>query len=210
MKRAVSGFLLAITVLIFTTALALAVIHISDLPYVIDIDLLNISEKSKLSQEEILLNYNAMLDYLSPFSSKAFSLPTLRYTDKASYHFAECKTIFNTVYLLGLISGLILLILAINNALSRKTLKASGAITLAVPAVIGIAVLTNFDWAFNLFHSLLFADSTWLFNPKLDEIINILPSKFFMHCAYTIALFWVAAAAWQLKIGYSKRKYRKR
>ena len=208
MKRTIAGILLAITVLIFTTALGLAVIHITDFPYVLDIDLLNIGETAKLSRGEMLLNYNAMLDYLSPFSSKAFSLPTLGYTEVASGHFADCKVLFNTLYLLGLISGIILALLAINRSVSKRVLRISGTITLAIPAVIGAAMLTSFDWSFNVFHSILFADSTWLFDPQLDEIINILPSAFFMHCGIFIALFWVGGAALQLSIGYSKQKHR--
>ena len=209
MKRAVSGFLLAITVLTFTTALALAFIHISDFPYIIDIDLLNISESSKLTRGEIMLNYNAMLDYLSPFSSKPFTLPTMKYTEIATRHFADCKVLFNTIYLLGLASGIILYYVYANRAVSKHTLKISGAITLAIPAVFGGAMLTSFDWAFNLFHSILFADSTWEFNPERDEIIRILPSDFFMHCAVIMALFWICVAVILLKIGYSKRKHRK-
>ena len=207
MNKAVAGILIAITVLIFTTALGLAVIHTTDFPYVLDIDLLHIGETAKLSRGEMLLNYNAMLNYLSPFSNKPFSLPTLGYTEVASSHFADCKVIFNIVYLLGLISGIILAFLAFNRSVSKRILRISGTVTLAIPAVIGAAMFTNFDWAFNLFHSVLFADATWLFDPKLDEIINILPSAFFMHCGIFIALFWVGGAALQLSIGYSKRKY---
>ena len=145
MKRAIAGILLAITVLIFTTALGLAVIHITDFPYVLDIDLLNISETTKLSRGEMLLNYNAMLNYLSPFSNKTFSLPTLGYTEVASSHFADCKVIFNTVYLFGAIAGLVLAFLAFNKSVSKRILKISGTITLAIPAVIGVAMFTSFD-----------------------------------------------------------------
>ena len=208
MKRAISGILLAATVLVFTTALGLAVIHITDFPYVLDVDLLNIGETAKLSHEEILLNYNAMLDYLSPFSNEKFTLPTLSYTEVASSHFADCKVLFNSVYLLGLLSGLVLAFIAFNNSASKRVLKLSGTITLAVPAVLGAVMFTGFDWAFDFFHSILFAEKTWLFDPKLDEIITILPSEFFMHCGIFIALFWVGGAALQLSIGYSKQKYR--
>ncbi|MBP8640253.1 MAG: TIGR01906 family membrane protein [Oscillospiraceae bacterium] len=202
MKRAIAGFLLAMTVLVFTTALALAVIHIFDFPYIVDIDLLNISESSKISREEIMLNYNAMLDYLSPFSSKPFALPTFEYTQVATYHFAACKLLFNTVYLLGLISGLLLAYIYINRMVSKSTLKISGAITLTIPAAIGAGMLTNFDWTFNLFHSILFTESSWQFNPELDEIIKILPSSFFMHCSVLMTFFWLCGAAIQLLIGY--------
>jgi len=209
MKRAIAGFLLAVVVLLFTTALGLAVIHISNLPYVIDVDLLSISEKSGFSREEILLNYNAVMDYLSPFSDAAFVLPTLDYTAQASYHFDECKILFNNFYLLGLASAVVLVFLTIMKAVSKQTLRISGAVTLAIPVVAGVELLTNFDSTFTFFHSIFFADATWIFDPDVDEIIRILPSEFFMHCAIFIALFWIAGAALQLIIGYSSKKVSK-
>lgn len=206
MKRVIAVFLLSITVLIFTTALGLAVIHITNLPYVIDVDLLSISEGTGLSRDEIMSNYNAMMEYLSPFSNEEFSLPTLSYTDASSNHFADVKTIFNAVYLLGFASGIILIVLTVKKAVSRRTLQISGAITLVIPTVIGIALLTNFDRIFTFFHSLFFVASSWLFDPQIDEIIRILPSQFFMHCAILLAILWISGAALQLIIGYSKRK----
>lgn len=203
MKRAIAGVLIAITVLVFTAALGLAVIHTTDFPFVLDIDLLKISEKSGLSREEILINYNAALDYLSPFTSNEFALPSLGYSAQSSFHFYECKNIFKVIYSLGLVSTFILVFLAYKKAVSKYTLRLSGTITLAIPGAIGVALLTNFDWFFTFFHSIFFAGETWQFDPKKDEIIRILPSEFFMHCAILIVLFWIAGAALQLKIGYS-------
>jgi len=208
MKRIVAGFLFSITVLVFTTALGLAVIHISGFPYVIDIGLLDICEKAHLPREEVLSNYNAVMEYLSPFSNKEFSLATFRYTPKARLHFVECKALFNEVYLLGFASGIILIILMLKRAVSRKTLQLSGTITLAIPAVVGIALLTNFDRTFTFFHSIFFLASSWVFDPRTDRIISILPSEFFMHCAIIMTVFWIAGAALQLIFGYSMRKGR--
>jgi len=151
MKRAIAGSLVAICVLLFTTALGLALITITDFPYVTDIGVLKISENTGLTREEILLNYHAVISYLSPFSNAEFTLPTLGYTEKASFHFAECKTLFNEVYLVGLVSGLILAFLAIKKAVSKKTLKLSGIITLLIPILLAVALMTDFDRAFYFF-----------------------------------------------------------
>ena len=206
MKKYAAGILLAILVLLFTTGLGLAVIHITDLPYKLDIDWLKISESTGLSRDEILLNYDAMLLYLSPFSNSDFSLPTLKYSEVGVFHFAQVKIMFNTVYLAGLISGIILTVLVLIKAVSKKILWISGIVTLLIPAIFGFALASNFDRAFNLFHTLFFEGSTWLFNPKVDQIINILPMDFFMHCAYFVAVFWVIAAAVQIVLSYEKRK----
>lgn len=208
MKKALAGTLLAILTLIFTTALGLAVIQLTDLPYIIDVDLLNISENTGLPRSEIMANYSAMMDYLSPFSEAEFALPTLSHSQKADFHFAEVKTLFKNAYLLGFVSALFLAILFIKNSVSKRVLRLSGAITLTLPAVIGIFALTNFDSAFLLFHKSFFETNTWLFDSKLDSIINILPATFFMHCVILIMMFWIGCAVAQIIIGNYMKKSR--
>lgn len=209
MKRAIAGCLVAIAVLLFTTAFGLVVIHLSNFPYVSDIDYLNISEKAELPRAEVLLNYNAVMEYLSPFTSNEFALPTLGYTAQSSFHFYECKNLFKGIYSMGLVSALILAFLYKKKTVSKLTLRVSGTVTLAIPVVIGVALLTNFDWVFTFFHSIFFAGETWMFDPNADEIIKIMPSEFFMHCAIFLALFWIAGALFQLRIGYSNEEARK-
>ena len=208
MKKALAGILIAILALLFTTALGLAVIQLTGIPYIADVGLLNISENTALPREEIIANYSAMMDYLSPFSDKEFYLPTLAHTPKADFHFAECKTLFRNTYILGFVSALLLAILFIKKSVSKSVLRLSGAITLTLPAVIGIFALTNFDSAFLLFHTSFFATNTWLFDSKLDSIINILPALFFMHCAILIMIFWIGGAVAQLAIGNRIKKSR--
>ncbi len=206
MKIAVTGTLIAAAVLFFTTAFGLALIHITDFPYTADIDYLNITESAGMSRDEILMNYNAIMDFLSPFSDKEFKLPTISYTEKAGRHFADCKPLFDSVYFLGATSALILAILAVKKPIGRRTLKVSGAITLAIPALLVAAVAIDFDRTFNLFHKVFFEGETWLFDPEVDNFIKIMPMEFFMHCAIFIALFWVLGAAVQMVIGCSNRK----
>lgn len=206
MKKYAAGILLAILVLLFMTGLGLAVIHITDFPYTLDINRLKISESTGLSREEILLNYNAMLSFLSPFSTSDFTLPTLKYSATGIFHFEQVKYMFNAVYLASFISGMILAILAIKKAVSKNILWISGIVTLLIPALFGIALASNFDSAFTLFHSIFFEGSTWLFNPNEDQIINILPMDFFMHCGYFIAMIWALGAAAQIILSYEKRK----
>lgn len=209
MKKAVSGMLLAIVVLLFTTAIGLSVIQLTGFPYTADIDYLKIPETSGFPREEVLQNYNAIMDFLSPFSDKQFSLPSISFTERASTHFEECKPLFNAIYLLGAVSALILIVLAKTKSISKSVLKISGAVTLIIPLVIGAAVTIDFDRAFNFFHKIFFKGASWIFDPAADNFILIMPSTFFMHCAIFIALFWVVGAAIQLFIGYSKGKVRK-
>ena len=69
MKKAIYGTFLAVLVLLFTTALGLALIHITDFPFTADIKILQICENTGLSQDEVMANYDAVMEYLSPFTN---------------------------------------------------------------------------------------------------------------------------------------------
>ena len=62
----------------------------------------------------------------------------------------------------------------------------------------------DFQRMFLLFHRVFFSNDYWIFDPDADEIINILPEQFFMHCALIVVGFWLLAAAVQLWAGFSR------
>ncbi|NLV87242.1 MAG: TIGR01906 family membrane protein [Clostridiales bacterium] len=190
------GLALGILSLFLSTSLGLGFIHASNFPYTRDIKTLNISESSGLSREELLDNYKAATKFLSPFSSGEFHLPSLKYSETGASHFYDCKLIFNAVYILGTVSGLGILFAVMRKKLNNpKILSLGVTVTFLIPAVFISAILVNFDLVFNRFHAFFFKGDTWIFDPDVDEIINILPADFFMHCAVVIATFWLAAAA---------------
>ncbi|MBQ3107078.1 MAG: TIGR01906 family membrane protein [Firmicutes bacterium] len=197
-----AGLVLGIAALLLATALSLAIIHIFDIPYVWDIGPLGIELDTGLSREAILENYNAAMDYLAPFGmgSDAFILPSLSWTEEGAIHFADCKVIFQNVYNLGFLSlALVLIAVLLGRAgkLPKGTLLVSGVVTLALPAAVFAAIAIDFDSAFVLFHEIFFSNDYWMFNPREDQILNILPAEFFLHCGIFIAAFWVLAAAFQ-------------
>lgn len=206
MKRALMGFLLAVLALLASTALGLGLIHITGFPYTADIEYLEIQESSGLDRQEIMENYGAVMDYLSPFSREGFHLPTLKYTETGADHFRDCKVIFAWVYLLGLIAALGFAMLAVFRCFDRRTLRYSGIMTAAIPLLLALGALLNFDRLFIWFHRVFFQGETWIFDPNYDEIINILPQNFFMHCALFIAVFWLLAAVLQLFLSREKEQ----
>ena len=206
MKNIALGIIAAILALAFATGVGLGFIHVSDFPYRMDVEGLEISESSGLPKEEILENYNATMKFLSPFRNRPFELPTLGYSEMGSYHFEQCKLFFNIVYAAALLSGFFLLLLGAMRKLTKKVLQIGGFLTLAIPCFVGVVMALNFDKVFTIFHSIFFEGSTWIFDPQVDEIINILPQEFFMHCGVLIACFWLAAAALMLFAGYRKGK----
>lgn len=62
-----------------------------------------------------------------------------------------------------------------------KFLKHTAIGIIAVPLGILLASMINFDQAFIIFHKIAFTNDYWIFDPKLDPIITILPQEFFIH-----------------------------
>ena len=54
-------------------------------------------------------------------------------------------------------------------------------------ALIGALAAVDFDRFFTLFHAIFFpGKDNWLFHPRLDPVILILPQEFFRNCAILI------------------------
>ncbi|MEG0752097.1 MAG: TIGR01906 family membrane protein [Oscillospiraceae bacterium] len=208
MKKWVLGILIAVAAVVFATAAGLGFIQITDIPYTSDIEALNIEMVSGLGREEIMANYHAVMDYLSPFSREDFSLPTLAFSDSGGYHFYECKVIFGRLYALGALCAAVLAIAAIKLERRRipiETLAVSGALTLALPAVLLGVIAVDFNRAFVLFHKLFFNNDMWIFDCRIDPIITILPEEFFLHCALIIAGAIALTSAVQLAVYFVSR-----
>lgn len=201
MKRVALGFALAVLTLIAATGLGLGIIHITDFPYTADIENLNIEAYSGLPREEIMENYDAVMEFLSPFKNIDFHLPTLAYSETGAQHFVDCKAIFNGVYIAALVALITGGIMFAFKAVGKGVLKYAGIFTIAIPVVFGLLLAIDFDRVFVIFHSLFFDGDTWIFDPSVDAIITILPADFFMHCALFIACFWVLGGAIELFFG---------
>jgi integral membrane protein (TIGR01906 family) len=157
--------------------------------YYLDINLLDIPEQTGLSSTVIKDNYDALIDYNSPFFHGDLRFPSLPSSEHGLVHFKEVKNIFMSFYLMLPISILILVGI-IGYKHKRKNysyLEISSLTMIILPFIVGIGAFLNFDKLFVAFHKLFFRNDYWLFDPELDPIINLLPDTFFMHSALLIA-----------------------
>ncbi|NLZ84051.1 MAG: TIGR01906 family membrane protein [Clostridiales bacterium] len=158
--------------------------------YYLDIDFLNIPDSSGYSRDEIKANYDALIDYSSPFFTEELSFPTLAASDNGIQHFREVKNIFNFFYILAAIS-LVISVIIIHYKRTRKDysyLLASSITAIVLPSLVAITLAIDFDKAFVVFHKIFFKNDYWLFDPVTDPVIGILPATFFLHCALLIIL----------------------
>ncbi|HHT97549.1 MAG TPA: TIGR01906 family membrane protein [Clostridiales bacterium] len=158
--------------------------------YYIDIKFLSIEKVSGISKFDIIQNYNALMEFLSPFYNGSLAFPTLSSSPEALQHFDEVKDIFILFYYITFALLSISIPITIYKTKKRdfQYLFASSIISIVLPIVFTSMIFINFQKAFVLFHKLFFKNDNWLFDPNLDPVINILPSEYFMHCALLIIL----------------------
>ncbi|WP_096635771.1 TIGR01906 family membrane protein [Clostridium cochlearium] len=156
--------------------------------YYFDIEYLNIEKVSGFTKDEIVKNYDYVINYLLNPKTQEFKLPSIPYSKYGQIHFNDVKRIFVSIDILliitGFLSGLGLFINLKNNNL--YFLKRTSSILILLPVVLITAFMINFDTTFTIFHKIFFRNDYWIFDPELDPIIKILPQEFFYHSALLI------------------------
>lgn len=176
--------------------------------YYRDISLLSLETYSGLSKEAILANYNALIDYCSPFYHGNLILPSLTVTPAAANHFARVKTVF---LIFDILAATSLLLLVIQFQKSKKQLDYSrmttmGLTTLTVPLLPGVCCTFFWDKTFVYFHKIFFHGDYWLFDWNKDSIIRILPDSFFLQCAVLIIGIVILGSMILLFLGHICKK----
>lgn len=176
--------------------------------YYMDIDALNIEADSGIQKDVILENYNALIDYSSPFYKGELQFPSLAASESGLSHFEEVKNIFTSFYILGAVTLILGVIIIIYKSRRKEIsyLLVSAITAIVLPLLLGLLMGINFDKTFILFHKLFFNNNDWLFDPATDPVITILPDTFFMHCAILIILIVILFSIAFLTIYIVKRK----
>lgn len=193
MKSILLGLYFALLTLLFMTGISLAILHSTEFLYEFTIFHLQLEESTGLTRTFMLDHYDAVMNFLNPFSTASFSLPALSFSEHGAIHFEQCRIIFRVVYCFSIIAFLLLL-LGRKYLLHKKRLQLTAFFTILLPLTLGIWFALDFDQAFYLFHLVLFPDDYWIFNPLLDPIILILPQDFFMYCGIFIVSSWLLSS----------------
>lgn len=151
--------------------------------YYFDIGYLDIPSMINLSEEEIKLNYDYVIDYNLSKESSEFNMPTIKSSPEGQIHFEEVRDIFQNVNKFFLVCMVISIIgLAYNiKEKSFDFLKTTSKALVTIPLVLSIPVLIDFNKSFIIFHEIMFDNDYWIFDPNLDPVIKMLPEEFFFH-----------------------------
>ncbi len=141
-------------------------------------------------------NYDALIDYCCPFFSGPLEFPSIPSSASALSHFAEVKTIFNVIYIMGAISLMSTVVFFIfkHREGSFMYLRTCAICAAVLPVFVTLFSIISFDTLFLVFHKLMFNNDDWLFDPDTDPIIDMLPESYFAQCAILIALVMLIGA----------------
>ena len=165
---------------------------------------LKLEERTGLTEDEIKTAFNEMLDYC--LGAEEFSTGVLKWSESGKAHFTDVRVLF-LLDLRALGASLVLLAAVLLYARSSGRTPArplgrgpafwAGAGLGGAFLLVGGLAALDFDRAFVVFHALFFpGKDNWLFDPQVDQIINILPQEFFRSCAILIlALLALGCAA---------------
>ncbi|MGG7164946.1 TIGR01906 family membrane protein [Clostridium ihumii] len=199
--------LLSISLTLFIILIAVKLTLVFKPLYYYDINSLEIENKSGYSKEEIVKNYDYMVEYLLSYNNenKEFELPTIKFSQHGKEHFEDVKRIFVTIDILLLIS-LIINIIGINIYYKEKKfqyIKYTARTLIILPSILVSIFIIDFDTSFIIFHKLFFNNDYWIFNKVTDPVIKILPQEFFMHAAFMVLIIIILFSV-AFKIIYKK------
>ncbi|HAT4284357.1 TPA: TIGR01906 family membrane protein [Clostridium perfringens] len=209
LKDILFSFYLLISSVVFSVIVTL---NISPILYSLFINLNKIPNYNNLSREEILNDYNNIIHYLNSPQEEVLKFKNFKISPIGEFHFLEVKEIFSSIYLICLaclILGIILFILLKKFKL-KISLKAFNIFFYEVLFIFLSLILgfyLNFSKVFTLFHKIFFNNDYWIFDPKKDPIINVLPESYFLFLAVFI-LFLVMILSITSKIFYTLKKHK--
>ena len=172
--------------------------------YYADIEFLDIPEKSGYSEEVCHNNYDVLIDYNVIGGTSELEFPDMEMSEHGRIHFEEVKRIFIFMQIEAL-AGTAVLAAVYFRRKRRGWMHLTGFVSLAVAAAVLLAVVVDWEWAFETMHGLLFDNDYWIFNPQTDPVIKILPDGFFMHCGIMIIGLTAVLTA-GLEILYRRKK----
>ena len=206
-------FAVAVFLLIITASIALP-IYLRFF-YYLQIEPLGLTTSSGHDYETIKAAYDEVLNFLT-LPNVPFGTGVFKYTESGMAHFYDCKVLFNLNLIVLIVSAALSISLLILNKkkiiLLCRPFGMSAAFISAVSifaffGVLIILVSIDFDAAFTAFHHIFFpGKDNWLFDPRYDQILRILPQEFFMSCAILIASSIVIISVSIIVYGLIKRK----
>lgn len=168
---------------LFIISFAIVVAVFMPIIYHLDIHYLKIDQTTHLTKQQLQLNYQQLIHYQSIFYQGPLRMNDFIISHHSVIHFQEVKKILEIIQIICLGSGITSLIFVIYQCYHHeyRFFKLTAMISIILPVSIGVLASIDFDDLFILFHKMAFKNQYWIFDPKIDPVINMLPEAFFYH-----------------------------
>lgn len=165
--------------------------------YDADIKNYRLEEQTGMTYDQIRAEYDAVVRYNNIGGPETLEFPTFAMSETGRIHFEEVRTVFQTMEYALIVTAAIAAFGVILSARYKKHLYklCTFIFALGIPGVIGALAAADWDAFFTGFHSVVFGNEYWIFDPTTDPVITILPDGYFMHCLIMIIGITIAAAA---------------
>jgi integral membrane protein (TIGR01906 family) len=170
--------------------------------YYAHIQALQLPEQTGYTAAQIREAFDEMMDFC--LYDAPFGTGDLKWSLSGMEHFADCAVLFRLdLHVLWISAALLVVCAALYATGFRPVLLKgrgpcfwAGSVLAASFLIIAGLAAMDFDRAFVTFHHLFFpGKSNWIFDPRVDEIINVLPEVFFMNCAILIVVIMFVLCA---------------
>lgn len=149
---------------------------------------MNLERYVNLEKDAVEKDITHLIEYTLNAEIKELRLNYFELSSDSAYHFKEVKHIVNSInqialYMTPFVLAIVVWIIARNQ---KGYLKYAVITSVVILSVIGASFLFFEDWSFEFFHRLVFKNEYWIFDPRIDPIIYVLPQRFFINSLYLI------------------------
>ncbi|GHP12660.1 membrane protein [Lentilactobacillus fungorum] len=190
MRMTLRQFVTATMVILACLSLAIFLTVNSTWLFAINIPLLHLTHATGLTTTQMMRDYDRIIQYLQLPWVGSLKFHYFFSSAKGLQHFSDVRRLIMVNNLIGIIlvpiSSYVLIKLNKKSLTWLLITPIKVVVTLALMII--VMMLINFDQVFIGFHKILFRNNDWLFDPRADPVINMLPDTFFLEC---FGLFFV-------------------
>jgi len=124
----------------------------------------------------------------------------LFFSEREIYHMEDVRLLFDGGQLIRNVSAVLLILTGAFLFWQKKDgwkaamqcWRAAAFGLLNVFVVLGVTIAVSFNRAFTLFHEIFFSNDLWILDPRVDLLVNIVPTPFFTDIALLIGVVYAS------------------